>query len=308
MPYGGPVNAPLTTLRPSAAVGVVLLAGAGVLWGGAGAAGRMLSTTGGFSPVWVAAARALVGGLGLLALGLALRRPWPAGPRAWRHVAAMAVLTVGYQACYFAAIAAGSLSLAALVALGSVPVFVTVLEGLRYRRLSAAGAGILALALVGLALLTGGPGGGGAVLGVVVPALGAGLSFALITLINTEPIPGADTLTLTGVAFLAGGSVLLAAALAVGGLPALSAPPAAVAWLAVLGLACTAAPYGLYFTGLPATSASLGALFTLLEPLVATLIAVVAFGERLTALGSLGAALLLGSVVVAGLRGPEPTN
>nr|NLI49773.1 DMT family transporter [Propionibacterium sp.] len=302
-PPGGP--APL-----SAGAGVALLAGAGVLWGGAGAAGRMLAGVGSLSSVQVAAARALIGGVGLLLAGLALRRPWLSGRRARRHVGVMAALTVAYQGCYFAAIAAGSLSLATLVALGSSPVFVTVIEAVRHRRLSGVGSLILAGALAGLALLIGpgaggaGPGLGASPLAVVAPALGAGLAFALITLVNADPVPGCDHLPATGLAFVLGGGVLAGAAVAVGA-PAVTWSPPLAGWLLVLGLVCTAAPYGLYFTGLPSASAALGALFSMLEPLFATLIAVVAFGERLTPLGWAGAGLLLGAVAVAAVRGPE---
>ncbi len=294
--------------RLSPGSSVALLAGAGVLWGGAGAAGRLLAEVGALSSVQVAAGRALIGGVGLLLAGLALRRPFVTGARAWRHVAVMALLTIAYQACYFAAIAAGSLSLAALVALGSAPVFVTVIEAVRRRWLSGIGSLILGCALAGLALLIG-PGGdgvpgGGGLLAVVPPALGAGLAFALITLVNADPIPGCDLLPATGVAFLIGGAALAATAVALGGPPVPWSLPLG-GWLLVLGLVCTAAPYGLYFTGLPSASASLGALFSMLEPLIATVIAVVAFGERLTPLGWAGAGLLLGAVAVAAVRGPE---
>jgi len=303
---------PVEAARLSAGVGVALLAGAGVLWGGAGAAGRMLAGVGELSSVQVAAARALIGGVGLLLAGFALRRPWLSGRRARRHVGVMAGLTVAYQGCYFAAIAAGSLSLATLVALGSSPVFVTVIEAVRHRRLSGVGSLILAGALAGLGLLIGpgagrggpGPGLGSSPLAVVVPALGAGLAFALITLVNADPVPGCDHLPATGLAFVLGGGVLAVAAVAVGSPPVPWSLPFG-GWLLVLGLVCTAAPYGLYFTGLPSASASLGALFSMLEPLIATLIAVVAFGERLTPLGWAGAGLLLGAVAVAAVRGPE---
>ena len=264
----------------------------------------MLAGAGALSSVQVAAARALIGGAGLLLAGLALRRPALRGGRAWRHVGVMAALTVAYQACYFAAIAAGSLSLATLVALGSSPVFVTVIEAVRHRRLSGTGTLILGFALAGLGLLVG-PGAGGALgWGVVLPALAAGLAFALMTLVNADPIEGCDLLPATGAAFLFAGAVLAVAAAALGASTVPWSGPF-LGWLLVLGLVCTAAPYGLFFTGLAGASAALGALFSMLEPLVATLIAVVAFGERLSPLGWTGAALLLGAVAAAGIRGPE---
>jgi len=63
--------------------------------------------------------------------------------------------------------------------------------------------------------------------------------------------------------------------------------------------------YALFFGGLRTTSAEVAAVLTLLEPLVATLLAVVLLGETLTALGWLGAVLLLAAVGVLLARRPE---
>lgn len=284
--------------------GAWLLAGAGVLWGGAGAAGRMLARSGHLSSLQVAAARALVGGLVLVAAAVAFRRPWLAGRRALRHVGVMAALTVAYQSCYFAAVAAGSLSLSTLVTLGSAPVFVTIVHAWPRRRLSRSALGVLALALAGLGLLVGRPEAGASVWTVVGLSLGAGLAFAAITLVNAEAVPGADHITATGVAFVLAGVVLLAWLVVVPG-PEVPWSGPVVAWLAVLAVVCTAAPYSLYFTGLLRATAPLAALFALLEPVTGTLIAVAAFGETLGVLGWVGAGLLVGAVAAAGLL-PDP--
>lgn len=282
--------------------GAVLLAGAGVLWGGAGAAGRMLANAGSLSSLHVAGGRALIGGLVLASAALAWRRPWPRGSAAWRHVAVMAVLTVLYQTCYFAAVAAGALSLATLVTLGSAPVFVTVVHAWRHRRLEARSVGVLALALVGLGLLVGRPDAAGSALLVSGLSLVAGAVFAAITLVNEHPVPGGDPISSTGVAFLIAGMAMVIALAVLPG-PAVALSGGVVLWLGVLGIACTAAPYALYFTGLLRASAPMAALFALLEPLTGTLIAVAGFGERLGVSGWLGAALLFASVLAASTEG-----
>lgn len=280
-----------------------LLAGAGILWGGAGAAGRMLATTGHLSSWQVAAGRALVGGLVLLLTAWALHRAWLTGRRAWRHVAVMAVLTVAYQASYFGAVAAGSLSLATLVTLGSAPVFVTLVHAVRNKALSSRSLGVLVLALIGLVLLVGQPSTGGDVARVLMLSLVAGAAFAAITLVNAGGVPGADHVTATGVAFLLAGLVLATVSAA---LPerAIAVTPGSLLWLLVLGVACTAAPYALYFAGLLTTPAPVAALFALLEPLTGTLIAVTVFGETLGGWGWVGAALLLAAVVASTLGTP----
>lgn len=284
--------------------GAPLLAAAGVLWGGAGAAGRMLAQAGQLSSWQVATGRALLGGCILVLAGWLLRRPWLSGRRAWRHVGLMALLTIAYQACYFAAVAAGSLSLATLVTLGSAPVFVTVVHAVQHRRLTRGAVGVLALALTGLGLLVGRPDAGASAPTVVVLAVGAGAAFAAMTMANAGGVPGADHITGTGVAFvLAGLSLAVVTTLLPG--PALHLTPAVVGWLAVLGIACTAAPYALYFGGLLTTAAPVAAVFALLEPLTGTLIAITVFGETLGVLGWIGAALLLAAVVVSALMPAE---
>jgi drug/metabolite transporter, DME family len=286
---------------PDAAGGARLLAAAGVLWGGAGAVGRMLARVGQLSSWQIATGRALLGGLALLVAAIALGRPRPRGARAGRHILTMALLTVVYQSCYFAAVAAGSLSLATLVTLGSGPVFVTAVHAVAHRRLSAPALGILALALVGLGLLVGRPDAAGNVGLVTALSLTGGAAFAAMTLVNQDAVPGADHIAATGVAFVVASGVLA------GMLAVLPATPVTwswrlVGWLAVLAVACTAAPYACYFSGLLRASAPVAALFALLEPLTGTLIAVVAFGERLGVLGWAGAGLLCAAVAASALN------
>jgi len=78
----------------------------------------------------------------------------------------------------------------------------------------------------------------------------------------------------------------------------LSYPP--VGWLLILylGLVPTALAYALYLRGLRSVPATVSAIITLLEPLGSTVLAVLLLGERLTALGLLGAALLLASMAL----------
>ncbi|WP_239026898.1 DMT family transporter [Geomonas oryzisoli] len=72
------------------------------------------------------------------------------------------------------------------------------------------------------------------------------------------------------------------------------------AWmlLVYLGTIPTAIAYLLFFNGMRSTSATAASISTLVEPMVATLLAWILFGERCTAVGFLGIALLGGSLLL----------
>lgn len=292
-------------LRPTTAALFVT----GLLWGTGGSAGHQLAVVSGMPSTYVAATRTLVGGLALLLVALGMRRPRPRTGPQWRRVAVSAFLVAAFQACYFAAVAAGSISIATLVTIGSAPVIVTVVEALTGRQLwTRTSAVVLALALIGLGLLVGAPTGGGSILLVVLLSLGSAAAFASLTIVNAQHVPGLDPVWSAAASFVISGAALTVIAV-------LSADPSSIhwaggtsLWMLVLGLVSTAIPYGLYFAALPHEPATLAALLALLEPLTGTLIAVAAFGEQLSAVGWLGAALLGIAVVTAAVKTTPPTD
>jgi DME family drug/metabolite transporter len=79
--------------------------------------------------------------------------------------------------------------------------------------------------------------------------------------------------------------------------------------LLALGTGPTAVAYTLYFRGLRQAAASTAALLTLLEPLTGAILAAFVLGQRLSATGIAGAAILLAAVVVtvrgSGEAGPR---
>lgn len=285
------------------------LALAGLAWGTGGLFGSSLGKVAGLAPQSVAAYRLLAGG-GLIVAYLVLAgRPRPAGRAAWRRIAVNGLLSALFQGTYFAAIACTNVSLATLVTIGAAPVIVAVAERLTGRRaLGRSGVVTLILALAGLALLAGFPGGkfsaaaAGASTGL---SLLSAAGFAAVTILGTEPVPGLDDLTVNGYGFVLGGIVLLpVAGLAGTGLaPRLAPGPGAVAAAAALLLALatlpTAVAYTLYYRGLRDAAASTAALLSLLEPLTAAGLAAVFLGDRLALPGLAGAALLLAAVVRA---------
>jgi len=87
----------------------------------------------------------------------------------------------------------------------------------------------------------------------------------------------------------------------------LTAPTAAmVPWLALLGVGCTYLPYLLFGTGITRTSSSRAVVVAMVEPVLATAIGVVAYDERLGALGVLGAVAVVGAATVVGLYRSGP--
>lgn len=282
--------------------GLLLLVAAGVLWGTGGIAGSFLLAAG-VHPLGTAAYRAFGGGLlaslALLAMG-GFRTVPRTGAAARRLVAAGLLLAV-FQASYFGAIQLTSVSLATLVTIGSVPVFVTLGASALDRRwprprLAAA----VVIAVSGLALLAGSPGldvPAARIAAGVGCALAAGAGFSALTLINRRQVPGLDPLAVTALGLLAGGLALAPLALWAG--MAFAPTPVSVGALLYLAAVPTALGYLAYFAGLRSAPATAAGLVVVLEPLTATLLAIVLLGEALSALGAAGAALLLTALLLA---------
>jgi DME family drug/metabolite transporter len=299
------------------------LALAGVLWGTGGLLGSLLGTVAGLSLLWVAACRLLAGGVLLLAFpavrrGRPAARPGravlavPSGRAAWRRIAVTGALSAVFQGCYFAAIACTGVSLATLVTIGGTPVIVTAAGHLPGRRPARGpGAVTLTLALAGLGLLAGFPGGGrgeAAVLAGTGLSLLSAAAFAAFTLLGSSPVPGLGDLTVSGYGFVLGGLALLPLAAVTGTGPGALAglSPGGIAAAAALALALaalpTAAAYALYYRGLRTAPAASAALLSLLEPLTAAVLAALFLHDRLGLAGTAGAVLLLAALARAAFR------
>ena len=275
----------------------------GLLWGTGGLIGTLFGQAAGLSAISVAAYRLLAGG-GLIVAFLTLSgKRWPTGRAAWTRIAVNGLLSAIFQGCYFAAISLTSVSLATLVTIGATPVIVAIAGQARGRRaLNRAGAVTMAMALGGLGLLGGLPGGGfseTAVLASTVMALLSAAGFAAVTLIGTSPVPGLDELALNGFGFTLGGMALLPLAAVAGGGLGFRPGLAPAGLLAALGIGPTALAYTLYFRALRKASATTAALLTLIEPLTAAVLAALVLGDRLSATGIAGAVMLLSAVVRA---------
>ncbi|WP_216208188.1 DMT family transporter [Amycolatopsis aidingensis] len=228
---------------------------------------------------------------------------FPRTAAAARRPAFAGTLLAAYQSCYFSAVRLTSVSIATMVTIGSVPVFVAVADALLRRHRPAAGTVVSILAaLLGL-LLTWSPDGSAAggvpVLGVLC-ALLSGAGFAALPLIVQRRVAGLDPVRTTALGCLLGGVLLLPVALWLG--MALPARAEALAALLYLGAVPTALAYAAYFRGLRDAHPVLAALSALLEPLTAAVLAALLLGDRLGLTGWAGAVLLATAVGVGHRR------
>jgi drug/metabolite transporter, DME family len=250
----------------------------------------MLQSAAGLSPVSVAAYRLLLGGL-LATLVVAGQWRYLRGSAAVARLVLSGVLLAQFQAAYQVAVAQIDVSLATLITIGCVPVFVAVLGGLLDRRVPARRA-LLAVggSVVGLALLCAAPTGvdGWRAAGGVGMAVFAGVGFAVLTLVVARPLPGQHVVTSVGL--LLGGVFLLPFSLVSGmGMPL---DGLVLALVLYLGVVPTAVAYAAYFFGLRHAHPTAAALATMLEPLTATVLAVAFHGERIGTAGVVGALLI----------------
>ncbi|WP_062463517.1 DMT family transporter [Demequina soli] len=284
----------------------VSVVAAATLWGFGGVLGTLLGDHAGLHAFSIAMWRMLVAGGALLAYlaargGLRMLRG-----AALRRAAVTGLLTALFEALFFSAIGASSVGLATLIGIGSAPVCVAAWDwATTRRRPPAATLGALVLALAGLTLLLGGSADTGAdgLVGALL-ALGAGASFAAISVVNRAPVAGLGPVELTAFAFAIGGLALVPAALAAG----IGAATDLYGWAITLGMGIvvTALAYVLYLGGLRTVPPFVATIVSLLEPLVAAVTAAFVFGEDLGWVGVAGGAVLGCAVVLLRPQRDEP--
>lgn len=281
--------------------GLGLIALAALLWGTVGVCTRALyeiSATNalsiGFFRLGFAALALVIGG------GVVFRGAWRLTRRDAGLGAIMGGMLALYQACFFTAIGYAGVAISSLVTLCTAPVLAALLAPLVAReRLTPAVLAALGLALAGTALMVGFEPGAGMAAGTptgVMFALGSALGYALLAVCGRLVSSDANPVQVNAVAFTTGALLLLVLALPTGF--AASYPASGWGLLLYLGLVPTALGYVLFLRGIAATTATAATTTTLLEPLVATLLAWLLFGERLGALGLVGALLLVLALVV----------
>lgn len=281
-------------LRSRAATGLSLVFLAALLWGAIG-----LITPGilaqGVSPMEIAFWRALLGGLFFVIHAVAsgrmgLQRQGDAG----RFLLFSLLGVSTFFASLVLAIDAGGTTLA-FILLYSAPIWVLfgawllLGESLGRRKL-----GLALLAVLGIVLVSGAGGDGVNITPAAIAwGLLAGLSYSSYYIFGKAVLERYRPVT------------IYAWILPLGALPLLPlvtfAPKSATAWLLILLLAfmSTYLAYLLYYSGLAQVEASRAVLVATIEPVVAALLAAAFLGERLTAIGVLGAIQVLAASTLA---------
>ena len=173
-----------------------------------------------------------------------------------------------------------------------------------HERLTARKLLALGLAFSGCVLVSGFSGGSLTFYGLLV-GLGAGVGYALYSILGTVALRRYPPLTVTTWTFLfaAVGSWFLSNPASL--LTAMRAAPAGtLAWL-IPGTAVLTAviPYLAYTKGLQNTEAGRAAILATVEPVVATLMGALVFHETLSLTALLGIALVLGSIALLNTGG-----
>lgn len=287
----------------STAGALLLVALAAALWGTVGPASKALYGLTDITPLTVGFLRLATAAPMLLLLSLLV-----AGRRSlvFRRRDLLLILLLGiamalYQVFYFTAVANAGVAIATLVTICTAPLLVAVLSTVTLgERITPRIGAALAVGIGGTGLLIGFPENVGAEHSVVLTgvawAVGAAICYAVFTLCSRALAPGHHPFALIAIGFGAGALILLPFAGAAGR-PDLSSTPA-LSLVLYIGLVPTALAYVFYFRGMRGTTATAASVITLMEPLTATVLAWLLFGERLGAVGFLGALLLLASIVL----------
>ena len=285
--------------------GQLLILLAGSFWGSMGLFVRRLNALG-FSSRQVACLRLTVGALVFVLLLLILdRKALKIYPRDLPLFLGLGLLSVlFFTFCYFRAIELMPLATAAIL-LYTSPIWVTLMAALCFHeRLTARKLLALGLAFSGCVLVSGLSGGSLTFYGLLV-GLGAGVGYALYSILGTVALRRYPPLTVTTWTFLfaAVGSWFLSNPASL--LTAMRAAPAGtLAWL-IPGTAVLTAvlPYLAYTKGLQNTEAGRAAIPATVQPVVATLMGALVFHETLSLTALLGIALVLGSIALLNTGG-----
>ncbi|MDI3316297.1 MAG: EamA family transporter [Bacillota bacterium] len=274
-----------------------VLAGA-MLWGTTGTAQALAPA--GATPPAVGAARLLVGGLALLALGAGRGLPGPLRRWPWTPLLLSAACMAAYQPLFFGGVARAGVAVGTLVGIGSSPIATGLLAAvLRGERLTGRWLAATLLAVAGASLLAG---SGGELraepLGVAM-AMGAGVAYALYTVTSKRLLEEHDPAAVAAVVFAVAG--LGSAPLLLLSDPAWLLRPRGALVALHLGLVATALAYTLFTRGLRRLPAATAATLSLAEPLTATFLGTVVLREPFTGPEAAGALLLLGGLLLLAL-------
>jgi len=296
----------VNTNHPKAQLwGALSVVAASVLWGTTGTAATFAPAV---SPLAIGAVAMGAGGL-LQALYAARHIANQSGslPRRWRLVLLGAAAVAVYPLAFYSSMHLSGVAVGTVVSIGSAPVAAALIERAADRNplprrwiagalLGVGGAAVLSFAGHAPAGSAAAPDSwtttAGVLLGLLAGSTYALYSWAAHRLIGSGITPRAAMGTVFGL-----GGLLLMPVLAVTGAPLLASwtTVSVAAYMAVVPMF---AGYLLFGWGLARVGASTATSISLLETVVAAVLAVLVVGERLPALGWLGAAAVVASLFI----------
>ena len=228
---------------------------------------------------------------------------------AWRHAPTWwaGLGQASFNLCFLGAMGQAGVAVGTLVAIGATPV----LTGIATRQVSRSWLVATGVAVAGLALLVGGQIGSGTApsgWGILL-ALGASASYATYIIAgNAAAARRLETQSFLASAFSI--SALFTLPLLFLGDVRWVAGGAGALLVAYLAVVPTVAAYSLFNRGLRGVRAGTAATLGLVEPVVAALLAVLLVGERLSAVGTGGALLVVVGLllIVAAARDSSPDS
>ncbi len=222
----------------------------------------------------------------------------------WRRVTVLAAATALYQVFYYNAVARSGVAVATLVTICLAPPIVAVLSGVILREQIGMRIGLaMAITLCGTGLLIGWPDSAASDrsalwLGIAF-AVAAASSYAAMVLVSRTLAPKYDASILVVFGF-GGGAILLLPVVFFQGFSIVRSSQA-IGLLLYLGLVPTALAYVFFFKGMRRAPSAVASIVSLLEPLVATLLGVLLLHERISAVGGLGAALMIAGLLTVSI-------
>ena len=284
-------------------MGIVFILLSAICWGVIGLFTRPLFAMG-FTPIQLAAARALVGGLCAILFCL-IKNPKLLRIRlkdGWIFIGTGLVSFTFMTVFYYMTQQICSLSTAAVL-LYTSPIFVTVLSAVFFKeRLTLVKGIALLLAAVGCVLVSG-VGADSFTLTGFLTGIGSGLAYALYSIFSRVGLRRYAPMTITAYTFLVAFFVTgpLCDPLEAGRL--IDDHPEALLYMLGLGTVAAFIPFFFYTKGMETVATGKAAIIVTLEPVVASVLGFLAFHETVTAWGFTGILLVLGAVLILNIGG-----
>jgi drug/metabolite transporter (DMT)-like permease len=265
------------------------------LFGFPGLFGKWLA----LSPAIIVFGRVLFASVTLAAVMVFTRRPFRVSPRRdFALLIACGLILAVHWTTFFKSVQVSSVAVG-LLAYSSFPVFTALLEPLLAReKWDPASLALGFICVVGIGLIVPGFDLSNAVVQGVLWGLAAGLSFAVLSILNRQLATRHPSLAVAFYQDLFAGVFLLPAVLRSG------LPDTGRDWalIAVLGVFCTAAAHTLFIDGMKGVGARTASVVSSLEPVYGILLALALLKESPSLRTVSGGAIVLAAAVAATVR------